>query len=62
MTRSSHSSRLLALGTILTGTLVLAGCGHDERVTRSTTTEQTTTPLSPVSSSITTTTTRETQP
>lgn len=56
------TSRLsLAFGmSLIAGTAMLAGCGHSEPVTRTTTTEQTTSMPRPAVST-TTTTTQQTQ-
>jgi|GEM_PF-6060339 hypothetical protein len=60
MTGTTTTLRALALGALLTGTFLVAGCGgRPERVTSTTTTEQTTSAPPPVSTTTTTTTSSE---
>ncbi|MEJ0068858.1 MAG: hypothetical protein WDO24_09170 [Pseudomonadota bacterium] len=46
---------------LFAGTVLVAGCGGPDRVTKTTTTDEQTTAPAPVTSSSTTTTTRQTQ-
>jgi uncharacterized lipoprotein YajG len=62
MNRFQQGLRLLTAASILTGTVMLAGCGEDP-VTHTTTSEQTTTTTTPPPVvSTTTTTTEQTRP
>jgi hypothetical protein len=63
MTATTLTLRVSIAAALLTGTVLLAGCGHADRETKTTTTEQTTsTRPATAESSTTTTTTRQTQP
>jgi outer membrane murein-binding lipoprotein Lpp len=64
MTSTTRTVRFLTLAALLTGTILVAGCGSSDKVTRTSTTETTTTTTPPVaaSSSTTTTTTQQTRP
>jgi len=64
MTSMTPSLRLLTVLTLLTGTILVAGCSSPDKVTKTTTTTEqisTTTPP-PVVSSTTTTTVQQTRP
>lgn len=63
MTDTKSSMRLLIGAALVTGTVMVVGCGSSEKVSRTTTTEQTSTAIpAPTSSSTTTTTTQQTRP
>jgi len=62
MTSTTPCLRLLTVAALLTGTALVAGCGSPDRVSRTTTTEQTTYAPPPVDYSTSTTTIRTTQP
>jgi hypothetical protein len=61
MTRTVPCLRPLMIVALAVSTVVLTGCGHSDRETRTTTTQETTT-TRPVESSSTTTTTQQTHP
>lgn len=64
MPRTTLPFRILPLVALMTGAALLAGCSDHDKITRTTTSEQTTTraPASGQSSTITTTTSDHTHP
>jgi outer membrane murein-binding lipoprotein Lpp len=61
MTDKKSATRFLIGAALATSTLLVVGCESSERVTRSTTTDQTSTAI-PTSTSESTTTTQDTRP
>lgn len=62
MTSTMPCVRLFTIVALLANTVLLAGCGSSEKVTKTTTEQTTTTQPPPVTSSTTTTTTKQVQP